>query len=128
MWIRLPLTPLEDYILLSAALRALGHSMGARNVNKILSDFIRLVDASDTLVNMTVDAATYDRFVDYTHLLAKTKFQKDLMVKARTTGEVCTNQLVLKRGAEIRNPDIVPISEGRKLDFSLARSLQRGDK
>ena len=102
--------------------------MGARNVNKILSDFIRLVDASDTRINMTVDAATYDRFVDYTHLIAKTKFQKDLMVKARTTGEVCTNQLVLKRGAEIRNPDIVPISEGRKLDFSLARSLQRGDK
>lgn len=75
-------------------------------------------------MEVQLDKRTFDEYVAHLYESARTQMAKDLAVSAGVTGLIAGNNFSIRRGAEIRDSKIIPITEGRKLTFSDAKKKQ----
>ena len=89
-------------------------------LNELLRAFVMEVGTME----IQLDKRTFDEYVEFNYNSATTQMGKDLAISAGVTGLIAGNNFSIRRGAEIKDGKVVPISEGRKLTFKDAKKKQ----
>lgn len=89
-----------------------------------LNELLRAFVMEPGTMEIQLDKRTFDEYVDFNYKTATTQMAKDLAISASVTGLIAGNNFSIRRGAEIKDSKIIPITEGRKLTFKDAKKKQ----